>query len=228
MAKILLVEDDLNLSDMIRDWLKFERHIAEAAYNGDDALNMLSTVTYDLIILDWDLPGLSGIEVSKLFRERGGNTPILMLTGKSSIDEKVIGFDSGTDDYLTKPFETRELAARVRALLRRAPVRIADLIKAGNLVMNTKDHSLFQDGVELNLAPREFALLEFFMKHPNDVFSPDALLDRVWQSDSDASRDTVRVCITRLRQKLGEDPKTPNIRSVFGIGYKFEPDGVPQ
>jgi DNA-binding response OmpR family regulator len=228
MAKILLVEDDMSLSDMIRDWLKFERHIGEAAYNGDDALNLLSSVTYDLIILDWDLPGLSGIEVCKLFRERGGNTPILMLTGKSSIDEKVVGFNSGTDDYLTKPFETRELAARVRALLRRSPVRIADIIKAGNLELNTQDHRVLQNGVVLNLAPREYALLEFFMKHPKEVFSPEALLARVWQSDSEASRDTVRVCITRLRQKLGEDPKTPNIRSVFSVGYTFEPDGIPQ
>jgi len=225
MAKILIVEDDLSLASMICDWLRFEHHLVEPVDNGDNALELMRSYTYDVVILDWAIPGLSGIEVCQQFRAMGGTTPILLLTGKGAIEDKEVGFNSGADDYLTKPFQAKELSMRVRALLRRSTAVTSDVLKAGNITLNAKDYRVTKNETQLQLAPREFALLEFFMRHPNEVFSPEALLDRVWASDSEASRDTVRVCITRLRHKLGTDSGTPLIQTVFGVGYKLELPG---
>src|SRR5579862_8845637 len=136
MAKILLVEDDLDLISRITKWLSLERHSVEAASNGQEALDLLRDVKYDLIILDWHLPGLSGIEVCKYYRSAGGKAPVLMLTGKTDIADKEAGLDAGADDYLTKPFNPRELSARLRALARRPAETLDDKLTAGDLVLH--------------------------------------------------------------------------------------------
>jgi DNA-binding response OmpR family regulator len=219
MAKILVVEDNPDISATIKTFLVFERHVADIIDNGADALNHLKTFPYDLIILDWELPGLSGVEVCKEFRNRRGLTPILMLTGKSLVSEKEIAFNFGADDYLTKPFDVRELGARIRALLRRPPqmVATAAAIEAGNLKVDLGKHEVTVNDVPIDLGPREFQLLEFLLSHPDQVFSPDDLLNRVWSAESEATTEALRTAMKRLRKKV--DPEGTIIENVHGVGY---------
>ena len=226
MAKILLIEDEPDISDLVTQWLKNEHHVVEAVHSGEDALDLLRIYTFDLLILDWMLPGLSGIEVCKSFRDKGGSTPILMLTAKRHVDEKEVGLDAGADDYLTKPFELKELSARIRALLRRPVNFRGTVLKVGPINMDTTTYKVTHDsGDEIQLLPKEFALLEFFMRHPNQVFSAEALLDRVWASESEASPETIRTYIKRLRKKIDEKGKPSMVSTVHGVGYKLvEPE----
>lgn len=222
MSKLLIVEDDVNLVNMVAEYLRSEHHVVEAVHDGEIALDLLRTYVYELVILDLGLPDISGLTVLKQYRGMGGTAKVLILTGKDKIEEKEIGLDSGADDYLTKPFHVKELMARVRALLRRPVQTLSDELKAANVTLYPRDHKVMKDGVELNLSPREFALLEFFMRYPNQLFNADALLDRVWKSDSEASPDTVKVAINRLRSKIGTDANSPVITNIFGVGYKLD------
>lgn len=223
MAKILLVEDDMGLSRMVRDWLTFEHHLVETADNGRDGLDKLQFYQYDLVILDWELPEMTGIEICKEFRSRGGTTPVLMLTGKGTIGDKESGFEAGADDYLTKPFHMKELSMRLKALLRRGGTALqGDTLKFRDLVLEPTSHRVTRDGKDLQLLPKEFALLEFLMRHPNQVFSAEALLSRVWASESDTTVDAVSTCIKRLRKKVDMDGQSSVIKTVHGVGYKLE------
>ncbi|MBS1952575.1 MAG: response regulator transcription factor [Cyanobacteria bacterium SZAS-4] len=222
MSKLLLVEDDVNLVTMVAEFLRSEHHVVEVVHDGEMARDLLKTYVYELVILDLGLPDISGLTVLKDYRSRGGSAKILILTGKDKIEEKEEGLDAGADDYLTKPFHVRELLARVRALLRRPEQTFNDELKAASLILYPRDHKVEKNGKPLNLSPREFALLEFFMRHPNQLFNADALLDRVWQSDSEASADTIKVTINRLRSKIGTDSHSPVITTVFGHGYKLD------
>lgn len=217
MAKVLLVEDDNDLANMVRTFLLFEKHTVERIANGMEASDRLRSFEYDVIILDWTLPGISGIEILKGYRERGGKTPILMLTGKTSIDDKEQGLDNGVDDYLTKPFDMRELGARVRALLRRPAAVSANILTAGDLCLDPAKHAVLKNGEPLALVPRECQLLEFLMRHPNQVFTMTALLNRVWPSDSEATEEALRTTIKRLRKKI--DPDGQLLQNVRGVGY---------
>jgi OmpR-family two-component system manganese-sensing response regulator len=219
MAKILLVEDEQALAGNISEWLKLEHYIVETVHDGMDAVDRLRFYNFDLIILDWALPGLSGIEVCKKFRSLGGKTPILMLTGKKEIGEKELGLDSGADDYLTKPFHLKELSARLRALLRRQPNLLANSLKCGPLELNLQDHKLTKNGVAIDLLRKEFLLLEFLMRHPNQIFSATAIIDRVWSSSSDVSPDAVRTYVARLRAKIDDAQGQSMIENVHGVGY---------
>ncbi len=225
MAKILLVEDEPDIADLIIAWLKNEHHTIEYAPNGEDATSLLTIYQFDVIIMDWMLPGVSGVEVCSTFRSRGGTTPILMLTAKKHVDEKSAGLDAGADDYLTKPFELKELSARIRALLRRPTTFSGTVLKVGPLVMDTATYKVSRVNEEISLLPKEFALLEFFMRHPNQVFSAEALLDRVWTSDSEASPETIRTYIKRLRKKIDEEGKPSLLNTVHGVGYKMVEPG---
>lgn len=227
MAKILIVEDDLDLRAIVEDWLKHEHHVVECASRGNEAVELLNIYPYDLIILDWELPELNGIQILRQFRNRGGRTPVLMLTGKGALDEKETGLDSGADDYLTKPFHMKELSARIRALLRRPAEPGETLITVGDLSLNPTTFAVTRGGAQIKLLPKEFALLEFLMRHPDQVFSAEALLDRVWRSDSDAAPETVRTCIKRLRKKLDSESEESLIQTLHGIGYKLHCPGEP-
>ncbi len=222
MAKILIVEDDLGLSKMIRDWLVFEKHQVEEVADGTEALERLRFYEFDLVILDWMLPGVSGVQILREFRNNRGSTPVLMLTGKDAIVDKETGLDAGADDYLTKPFHMKELSARTRALLRRPRDIVTDTIKVGDLVLDRGKHKILKNNVEVKLLPKEFALVDFFMRHPNQVFSVDALLNRVWESESDATADAVTTCIKRIRKKLDSEGKPSIIRTVHGVGYRMD------
>jgi len=222
MAKILVVEDEQDLSGPVRDWLGREHHLVEVVDNGPDALDRLRIYKYDVVILDLMLPGLSGMEVCRRFRSAGGTTPILMLTAKTTVEDKEAGLDAGADDYLTKPFHLKELSARVRALLRRPAPVSGNVLNVRSLVLDTSACRVTKDGHELHLLPKEFSLLEFLMRHPNQVFSADALLDRVWASDTSALPDTVRTHIKTLRKKIDDEDSPSFIRTIHGVGYKLE------
>ncbi|MBA3993037.1 MAG: DNA-binding response regulator [Cyanobacteria bacterium DS2.3.42] len=222
MPTILLVEDDQDLATTVTDHLVSERYTVEHAADGLIAQEMLTITSFDLIILDWSLPGKTGIEICSEFRARGGMTPIIMLTGKRQIEEKEEGLDTGADDYLTKPFSLRELSARVRALMRRPEQVASTVIAVGDLTLDVTEHSLCRKGERIHLQKQDFALLEFLMRHPNQVFTSEALINRVWGVESEATAESVRSAIKRLRQKLD----TPNdeisvIENISRVGYRL-------
>jgi len=223
MAKVLVVEDDVALQRMISDWLALEHYNLELAVDGNEAIEKLKFYQYDVVILDWQLPGMSGIDVIREYRSGGGKTPVLMLTGKSSIPDKEQGFDSGVDDYLTKPFHMKELSARLRALLRRPSTLVTEVLEFGGLRMDRRTHVVVLNDKEVDLKPTEYALLEFLMRHPDEVFSSEALLQRVWNMDSETTSDAVRTSIKRLRKKLDESDNEDDsiIENVRRIGYRL-------
>lgn len=223
MSKILLVEDELDLSNQIRDWLAREHYMVETVANGEIGYHQLRVSKYDLVILDWQLPGLSGIDICKKYRSSGGKSPVLMLTARSSIDDREAGLDAGADDYLCKPFHMKELSARVRALLRRASGAHADsTLHLRDISLDPSARKVSKGNHEIKLEPKEFALLEFLMRNRNVVFSADALLDRVWESDTGVSPDSIRTYIKALRKKLDSAGETSIITTVHGLGYRLE------
>ncbi|MBS1956964.1 MAG: response regulator transcription factor [Cyanobacteria bacterium SZAS-4] len=222
MAKILIVEDDLMVAHMVLDWVKSEHHVGEVVHDGLEGHDRLKYYNYDLAILDWQLPGMTGIEICRQYRQEGGSIPILMLTGQNTMDDKEIGFDAGADDYLTKPFDLRELRARVRALLRRPSEVVPALVGSSAVTLDYKGYSLVRDGEKIKLLPKEFAVLEFLLRHPGQFFTPDQILNQVWNSDSDSTVDALRACIKRLRQRIDKDGAPSMIHTSRGLGYKFE------
>lgn len=223
MAKILVVEDDVDFALTVEHALETANHTVEMVHDGGAAMEYLRQSQYDIIILDWQLPDMEGIEILSKFRARGGATPVLMLTGKSQIRDKEIGLDGGADDYLTKPFDARELVARIRALLRRQSVAPTSALSAGDIVLDPTKHRLTKAGKEVHLQPRDFALLEFLMRHPDEIFSAEALLTRVWHQDSDASSAGLRAAIVRIRKVIdndGDDAKSL-IENVARVGYRM-------
>ena len=223
MAKILIVEDDSHLLSDVVDWLEFEQHTVESVGDGKEADERLKFYKYDLVVLDWELPSMHGIEVCKRYRAGGGLTPILMLTGKGHINEKEQGLDAGADDYLTKPFHLKELSARIRALLRRPATMTGAVLEVAGLKLDTNTKKLAKNDREISLTPKEYALLEFFMKHPNEVFSQEALLERVWSSESESSVFSVYTAVKSLRKKISDgDEKKCALATVHGLGYRLE------
>lgn len=223
MAKLLLAEDDASLGETIVEWLESQNFFVDWERDGEAALHRLYGFQYDAIILDWQLPIMEGPQICQAYRARGGKAPVLFLTEKSNISDKETGFESGADDYLSKPFALRELSARLRALMRRpAEIIETNLIK-GNFEIKINEHRFLKDGKEIKLSPIEFALMTFLMKNENTVFSADAILDRVWPGSSDRSPDTLKTCIKRLREKIDSDQKNTCIENVYGVGYKFSP-----
>jgi DNA-binding response OmpR family regulator len=222
MAKILLAEDDTQLAALVEDWLKSEHHVVDHVETGTDAVDLLNASRFDLLILDWNIPGVSGVEVCNEYRNQGGTSPVLMLTGRDKIEDKEEGLDAGADDYLTKPFHLRELSARIRALLRRPPDMASNVIEHGRLVLDLSACRLLKDGQPIELFPKELALLEFLMRHPNKVFSIEALQERVWSADSEASPETIRVHIARLRSKIEKEGEKQLLRTVHRQGYMLD------
>lgn len=222
LAKLLIVEDDRETSVVLQDWLKHQSYQIEVAFDGQEALGFLASYGFDLILLDWELPLLSGIEVLRTFRQMGSSTPVLFLTALNSTEAKETGLDYGADDYLTKPVDLRELSARVRALLRRAngaPARSE--ICSGNLLLDQSKRTIYLDGEPLTLTRTEFGTLEYFMRHPNHLVSIELLIDKIWKSDAPGTDSSVRILMTRLRRKIDKKGQPSRIESVYGLGYRF-------
>lgn len=223
VSKILIVEDDIEMAEVVKDSLAGNMFTVEIVHTAGDATAYLKSVEYDLIILDWELGDQTGVEVCRQYRQNGGSAPILFLTGKKEIEDKMVGLDSGGDDYLTKPFHAGELIARVRALLRRPSKINYKPLAVRDLELDPVNHTVKRNGEEIKLYPKEFSLLELFMRNPQRVFSGDYLLSKVWPTDSDASIETVRMTMVRLRQKVEADPGNPLIRTIRGVGYRLDP-----
>jgi len=223
MAKILLVEDDAALAEVTKFGLESQGHIVQVTADGSQALGNLRINKYDLVVLDWMMPAMTGIEVLETYRKNGGKTPILMLTAKARLDDKELGLDSGADDYLTKPFEHRELQARIRALLRRPTSMASIVLTVDDIALDPATCVVTKAGAEVKLRPKVYSLLEFLMRHPNQVFSAEAILERVWLDDAMVSTDTVRAHFKLLRKSLGlkEDAL---IRTVRNRGYMLKAD----
>jgi DNA-binding response OmpR family regulator len=222
MAKILLIEDDIELAERLKDWFTLENFMLESVATGHDALQMLSNFKFDVVVLDWGLPDITGLEVCKRYRSTGGRTPIIFLTGKGEIDSKEQGLDSGADDYLVKPFDVRELSARIRSILRRPPEMLPTELVMRGVSLELETRTMVAGDRRVHLMPKECSLLEFLMRHPNRTFSAKALLDAVWPSESDASEETVRTCMKTLRQKLNKAGREDLIKTVLGSGYVIE------
>jgi DNA-binding response OmpR family regulator len=221
MSKILLIEDDENLVDLLRESLEEEHFTVEATANGHDALNLMKSFGFDVVVLDWAIPGMSGPEVCKAYREWGGRTPIIMLTARGAIEEKEKGFVSGVDDYLTKPFHVKELILRLRALSGRTVQTDKQKLKYGVLTLDTAKRTANYSGTKVTLTAREFSLLEFMVRHAEEPFTTEALINRVWPSESEVTGKAVNACVIRLRDKLAVIPDGPVIESLPGLGYRL-------
>lgn len=222
MAKILLVEDDLGVAQLIEFTLESERYVIDHYTRVNDALAALKTAEYDLLILDWALPDNTGVELCKQYRSMGGSKPVLMLTARESSRDKVAGLNAGADDYVVKPFDPDELVARAKALLRRPPVIAGPILKVSSIEMDTSNFTVKLAGQSISLLPKEFAILQLLMEHPDRYFTAEAILARVWRSDLPVSTDSVRTQMKTLRKKLGGTDDGSVIENSRGLGYKIK------
>lgn len=225
MNRILIVEDEPALANVVKDYLKNELFDVEICTEGDKAIEVFNKYRPSLLILDLMLPGMNGYEICKNVRMTSV-IPILILSAKTDEFDKVMGLNLGADDYLTKPFRPKELVARVNALIRRSQVfnkNNLEVIDVGNIRIFIKEYKVEKNNVNIDLSKKEFELLLFLAKNPKQVFTREHLYERVWGLDSYGDLDTVTVTINRLRQKIEENPATPkHILTVWGVGYKFE------
>lgn len=222
MSKILVVEDDQAVSEDVTDWLKHEQHTVEAVLDGKEGFERLRLYHYDVAIIDWELPGMSGIEICKSYRACGGSARILMLTGKEAAEEIEAGLDAGADDYLTKPFHLKVLSARLRALVRRPSTVEGKVLVVGNLSYESNTRKVFASGKELQLLPKELALLEFLLKHSNQTYNVESLLNHIWSSESDSSVSTVYTNMHTLKKTLSAADCADVIQTVHRLGYRIE------
>jgi len=224
-ARILIIEDEEPLTLLLRYNLEAEGYSVESAVRGDEADLKLKENTPDLAVIDWMLPGLSGIELIRRLRSRPETQalPIIMLTARGEETERVRGLATGADDYIVKPFSVPELLSRIRALLRRTkPERVAGVLSAGDIELDREKKRVARAGRDVPLGPTEFRLLEFLMENPGRVFSREQLLDRVWGRDVYIDERTVDVHVGRLRKALNRGRATDPIRTVRGAGYSFD------
>lgn len=228
MAKVLIIEDDPLLAETLMDWLQAKGYLAEVANDGGTGLLMLQEMGFDLAIVDWQLPVMSGPAICTSYRRQGGKCPILMLTQKSTVQDKAEGLDSGADDFLPKPFDLVELGARVRALLRRSTGLFESNLVLGQLVLDCSGSTITVHNRTVHLVPREFAVVEFLMRHPHTYFSTEKLLDHVWASSAEVGHEALRTCISRIRSKIDQPGKPSVIENSKGWGYKISEDYLKQ
>ncbi len=220
--RILLVEDEYSLAHTIKTGLKDEKFLVDVLHNGQQAYEQASVEDYDVIILDRMLPGMDGITICKKLRDEKIFTPILMLTARGSADEKVEGLDAGADDYLAKPFSFNELIARVHSLIRRSTTNETTL-RVGLLIINPKTHQVTRNGKNIELTAKEYALLEFLMRHPNQIVTREQITSHAWDYQHESMSNTIEVLMKRLRSKVDKAfPKEKRmILTVRGLGYKI-------
>jgi two-component system, OmpR family, response regulator len=221
--RVLLVEDEIKMSRAIRRGLEREGYAVDAALDGNDGLHRATEWDYDAIVLDVMLPGLDGLEVCRRLRRAGRWAPVLMLTARDGVADRIRGLDVGADDYLVKPFAFGELLARLRALVRRGARERPAVLEVGGLVLDPAAHTATLSGRPVELSTREFALLEFMMRNAGQVLSRPAILEHVWDYNYDGMSNVVDVYVGYLRRKLEQPPGQVRIRTVRGVGYGLEP-----
>ncbi|EGJ34165.1 MULTISPECIES: response regulator transcription factor [Moorena] len=221
--RILLVEDDQRITDALAEDLTDQHYVVDVAHDGQIGKELVESFSYDLILLDVMLPKMDGITLCRKLRSQGDLTPILMLTARDTISDKIVGLDAGADDYLVKPFDLGELSARIRALLRRGNTTLPPVLEWDSLRLDPSTCEVFYEDRLLSLSPKEYALLEFFLRHPRRVFSRAQILENLWSFERLPEEATVKAHIRGLRQKL-EAAGAPSdlIETVYGLGYRLK------
>ena len=220
MAHILVVEDERRLANLMKRVLEEEGHVVDVANDGDEGLTLGTADGFDAIVLDVLLPGINGFDVCRQVRKEGVQTPVLMLTARGSVEDRVTGLDAGADDYLVKPFAFEELLARIRALTRRAPaITTTSQLCIADLTMDLTLHEVRRGGRSVTLTGKEYALLEYFLRHPNQVLTRAQILDHVWGYDSEPGSSVVEIYIHYLRNKVDRNYGQTLIQTVRGVGY---------
>ncbi|GCE09167.1 two-component system response regulator RppA [Dictyobacter aurantiacus] len=219
--RLLIIEDDYRLSQALKKSLVEEGYAIDAVYDGEEGESYAESTPYDAIILDIMLPRKDGIAVCRALRQHHITTPILMLTARDTIEDRVQGLDSGADDYLVKPFALHELLARLRALFRRAAPHKNGVLAVGDLVLNPATHEVTRARVHVRLNAKEFALLEYFMRHPNQVLTRDMIENHIWSYDFISASNVVDVYVRRLRRKLDDPYENKLLETVYGAGYRL-------
>ena len=222
--RLLLAEDEKTLSNALVTILKHNNYSVDAVYNGEDAIDYIETGVYDGAILDIMMPKVDGITVLKTIRAGGNKMPVLLLTAKSDVDDKVLGLDAGADDYLTKPFVTKELLARIRAMTRRQAELTDNSLSFGDLKLDRVSFELSSPSGKLPLTAKEFQIMESFMNHPSQIISAERLMEKIWGFDSDSEINVVWTYISYLRKKLKLLQSGVTIKAVRNIGYTLEND----
>jgi two-component system OmpR family response regulator len=221
-VRLLIVEDQPKLAQLLARGLREEGHAADVAGRGEDALWMAGAAPYDVIVLDLMLPGIDGLETCRRLRQLGVWTPVLMLTARDAVDDRVTGLDAGGDDYLTKPFSFDELLARLRALTRRAPAERPVTVEVGDLRLDPGTRRAWRGDAELALSAKEFALLELLMRRSGSVLTRDQLLEGAWDMSYERRSNIVDVYIRQLREKIDRPFDSESIETVRGVGYRLK------
>ena len=217
--RILVVEDEKSLNEVIVKRLEYDHYGVDWCYNGKDALDNILITEYDAIILDIMLPELNGYEVLKTMRSKNIDTPVLFLTAKDSIEDRVKGLDSGANDYLTKPFAFEELLARIRVMLRKDSNSSGNVFTVANLTVDTNSHSVFRDDIPIKLSKREFTILEYMIRNRGKILSKDKIEQHIWNYDYEGGSNVIEVYIRYLRKKIDADFSPKLIHNIYGVGY---------
>jgi len=223
--RLLIVEDEKKVARFIRKGLEEEGYAVDVAADGEEGLAMALDGVHDLLILDLGLPKMNGLQVLGELRRRKIATPVLLLTVRASIEDKVLGLDAGADDYLTKPFAFQELLARVRALLRRRTESSPALLQFSDLVLDPARRTVLRGGERIELTAKEFAILEYFLRNPGRVLTRTQIIEHVWDYDFDTGTNLVDVYVNYLRKKIDPDPKAKLIHTIRGVGYVLKEEG---
>ena len=224
--RVLVVEDERKLGELLRRGLGEEGYAADLADRGEEALWMVRAVDYDVVVLDVMLPGADGFEICRRMRDSGVWAPVLMLTARDAVEDRVSGLDVGADDYLTKPFAFEELLARLRALTRRAPPERPTVLEVGDLRLDPAAHRAWRGDQELDLSAKEFAMLELFMRNPGEVLTRTRILEHVWDFAYDGLSNVVDQYVGYLRRKVDKPFGTHDLQTVRGAGYRLRDPGV--
>ena len=217
--RILVIEDEVNLNDIIVKKLKLEHYGVDTCFDGKEAWEYILSTEYDVIIMDVMLPKMNGFEILKRMRSKNIKTPVLLLTAKDSIEDRVEGLDSGADDYLVKPFAFDELLARIRVLLRRTSNNASNIFKIGNLTVDCGAYKVFRDNIPIKLSTREFTILEYMIRNKDKVLSREKIEQHIWNYDYEGGTNVVDVYIRYLRRKIDDNFNPKLIHTVRGVGY---------
>jgi two-component system OmpR family response regulator len=223
--RVLVVEDELKMAQLVRRGLREHGYVADVATEGSEAFVMAGSAEYDVVVLDVMLPDVDGFEICRRLRSDGMRAPVLMLTARDAVEDRVAGLDSGADDYLTKPFSFSELLARLRALARRGPVERPAVLQVGMLRLDPATRQVWRGEIELELSAKEFAVLELFMRRPGEVLSRLQLLEHAWDWAYESRSNVIDVYIRSLRNKLDRPFGVKSIETVRGAGYRLREDG---
>ena len=220
--RILIAEDEVSIAKALKVMLEKNKYSVDMVHNGNDAVEYITGTSYDTIVLDIMMPGLDGLQVLTEIRQRGITTPVLFLTAKAEVEDRVAGLDAGADDYLAKPFAAKEFLARIRALTRRSDAYAPSLLTLGNTTLDCNSYTLSTDGGSVRLNNKEYQLMELFLRYPHQIFSTEHLMDKVWDADSEADVDVVWTYIGFLRRKMKQLGADIEIQTIRGAGYALE------